>query len=76
MMIIPKPYFLAQAAGTTHGSPWGYDQRVPVLFAGAGIAPGRYLVPATPADIAPTLAHLVGITLARADGKVLTQAIK
>jgi hypothetical protein len=76
LMFIPKPYFLAQASGTTHGTPWGYDQRVPVLFAGAGIAPGRYLVPATPADIAPTLAHLVGITLARADGKVLTAAIK
>jgi hypothetical protein len=76
LMVIATPYYVAQSSGTTHGSPWGYDQQVPVLFAGAGIAPGRYLVPATPADIAPTLAHLAGITLARADGKVLTAAIK
>ncbi len=76
LMVMYAPYWMARAAGTTHGTPHSYDQRVPLLFAGAGIKPGRYLVPATPADIAPTLAHLVGITLARVEGQVLTTALK
>ena len=74
--VVPKPYWPMAAAGTTHGTPYGYDQRVPVLFYGAGIKAGRYLSAATPADIAPTLAALCGITLAQADGHVLGEALK
>ena len=76
LMVIPDPYWMAQAAGTTHGTPYDYDQRVPLLFAGAGIKPGRYLVQASPADIAPTFAHLVGITLAHTDGRVRVEALR
>jgi predicted AlkP superfamily pyrophosphatase or phosphodiesterase len=76
VMIIVDPHWMAQASGTTHGSPYGYDQRVPLLFAGAGIKPGRYLVPSSPADIAPTFAQLIGITLPRSDGHVRTEAIR
>lgn len=76
LMVIATPYWIQRTLpGTTHGTPWGYDRRVPILFAGAGITPGRYLTPASPADIAPTLAELMGITLARTDGRVLTPAI-
>jgi predicted AlkP superfamily pyrophosphatase or phosphodiesterase len=75
LMVLAAPYQITQATGTTHGQPWAYDQRVPVLLAGAGILPGRYLVAASPVDVAPTLAHLAGITLARADGRILTEAI-
>ena len=42
---------------------------------GKGIKPGEYLAEATPADIAPTLAFLTGITLTQAEGRVLTEAI-
>lgn len=76
LLVMAEPYWLAQATGTTHGTPYGYDRRVPVLFAGAGITPGRYMVPASPADIAPTLAELAGLTLSRVDGKVLTPVVK
>ncbi len=76
LLVMAEPYWLAQATGTTHGTPYGYDRRVPVLFAGAGITPGRYMVPASPADIAPTLAEIVGLTLGRVDGKVLTAVVK
>ena len=76
LMIIFDPHWMAQAGGTTHGTPYGYDQRVPLLFAGAGIKPGRYLVPASPADIAPTFAQLIGITVARTDGHVRVETIK
>jgi predicted AlkP superfamily pyrophosphatase or phosphodiesterase len=76
LMVIPDPFWMAQAAGTTHGTPYDYDQRVPLLFAGAGIKPGRYLVPSSPADIAPTFAFLTGITMARTDGVVRTEALR
>jgi len=47
-----------------------------MIFLGAGIEPGQYLGPATPADIAPTLAFLTGVTLAHADGRVLAEALR
>jgi hypothetical protein len=46
-----------------------------VVLIGPGIRPGEYLQPATPADIAPTFAWFAGITLPRADGRVLREAI-
>lgn len=75
ILIVPQPYFLNSTAATTHGTGYRYDARVPVILAGPGIRPGEYLAPATPADIAPTLAHLVGITLPRPDGRVLREAL-
>jgi hypothetical protein len=48
---------------------------VPVLLMGWGIRPGQYFNHATPADIAPTLAALCGITLATRDGHVLADAL-
>jgi predicted AlkP superfamily pyrophosphatase or phosphodiesterase len=72
---IVKPNWVPQSSGTTHGSPNDYDTRVPIILAGAGIARGEHLDAARPEDIAPTLAALVGISLPRADGRVLTSAL-
>jgi arylsulfatase A-like enzyme len=84
LLIVPKPYWLmdstpagnARTYGTGHGTPWNYDQHVPVIFMGYGIQAGQYFGAATPADIAPTLASLCGITLAPRDGRVLSEALK
>ncbi|MCA9271297.1 MAG: hypothetical protein KDA41_22595, partial [Planctomycetales bacterium] len=46
---------------TTHGSPWEYDTHVPLVFVGAGIRAGRHAAPASPAQVAPTLARLLGV---------------
>ena len=62
--------------GTGHGTPYNYDQHVPVLLMGFGIEPGEYLQSVTPADIAPTLAALCGITLPSRDGHILVEALK
>ncbi len=62
--------------GTSHGTPHFYDRRVPVILMGSGIRPGKYRDSVTPADIAPTLAELCGITLATADGRPLRQALE
>ncbi len=45
---------------STHGSPWGYDTHVPILFAGPRIPPGVVHRPVRPNDIAATLAALAG----------------
>lgn len=76
LLLIPKTYWMASSTGTTHGTPNLYDQRVPVVLMGFGVKPGRYLTGATPADLAPTFAALTGITLPRADGRVLAEAIR
>jgi predicted AlkP superfamily pyrophosphatase or phosphodiesterase len=83
LFIVPKPYWLmdgtpagkARSYGTGHGVPYNYDQHVPILFMGFSIRHGEYLDAVTPADIAPTLASLCGITLASRDGHVLGQAL-
>jgi arylsulfatase A-like enzyme len=49
--------------------------RVPLVLMGPGIAPGEYVGRATPADLAPTLAHLLGVTLPHAQGRVLGEAL-
>ena len=84
LFIVPKPYWLvswtaadkARDYGTSHGTPYNYDQHVPVLLMGWGIVHGEYFERITPADIAPTLASLCGITLATRDGRVLSEALK
>jgi predicted AlkP superfamily pyrophosphatase or phosphodiesterase len=70
-----KPGWMFGATGATHGSANPDDQRVPVMFLGAGVKPGRYSDAATPADLAPTLAALVGVEMKDVDGKVLSAAI-
>ncbi|HEY8197324.1 MAG TPA: alkaline phosphatase family protein [Gemmatimonadales bacterium] len=59
-----RPYWLAEAheTGASHGSPWSYDARVPLLWFGAGILPATYPGMAAIADVAPTLAYLLGIS--------------
>jgi predicted AlkP superfamily pyrophosphatase or phosphodiesterase len=69
------PQGKARNYGTGHGTPWNYDQHVPLLLMGYGIQPGQYHGNVTPADIAPTLSSLCGITLAPRDGRVLAEAL-
>ena len=70
-----KPGWVYIAAGTTHGTANPDDQRVPVLVMGRGVRPGEYREAVTPADIAPTLAALVGISMPRAEGRALDAAL-
>ncbi len=56
----------------SHGSPYNYDSNVPLIFYGAGIAPGRHVEFVRTVDIAPTLAAVVGVRVGeRVDGVVL-----
>lgn len=78
LVVIPKPnWFFAESSGSgsTHGTAHWYDSRVPVILMGYGIRAGKYSAAATPADLAPTLAHICRIQLKAADGRVLTEAL-
>jgi predicted AlkP superfamily pyrophosphatase or phosphodiesterase len=79
VVLISEPFkYLADYVATaTHGTPYSYDTHVPLIIMGGGVAPGRYRVPASPADIAPTLALMLGVqSPSSATGRVLTEALR
>jgi alkaline phosphatase len=57
----------------SHGSPWGYDRRVPILFWWKSIAGFEQPAAVETVDIAPTLASLIGLQVQAGefDGRVL-----
>lgn len=78
VVMVAEPYkYIAETITATHGSPYSYDTNVPTIIMGQGVNPGRYLEPATPADIAPTLSALLRITApSNSTGRVLIEALK
>ena len=60
----------------THGSPYSYDTHVPLIIMGRSFSPGKYPQPATPADLAPTLAHVLNVQAPSCSaGRVLVEAL-
>jgi predicted AlkP superfamily pyrophosphatase or phosphodiesterase len=76
LIILSRPYWFAATAAATHGTGHPYDARVPVILMGPMFQPGQYSAPACPADIAPTLASVLGFELAKTDGRVLEEAFR
>jgi len=54
--------FDGQTVAAVHGSPWRYDQFVPVIFVGPGVVPQRVFREIETVDVAPTLSAILGIT--------------
>ena len=52
--------------GTTHGSAWSYDTRVPLLWYGWNIAPGESVEPVFIDEIAPSISHILRIPFSNA----------
>jgi len=52
---------------STHGSPWDYDRRVPILFWRKGLPGLEQPAPVETVDIAPTLAALLHLEVDSAD---------
>ncbi len=69
----PDPWLLFDApVGTSHGSPYPYDRRVPLAFLGGKVKPQQRFDPASPVDAVPTLLALLGLRApADLDGRVL-----
>ena len=75
--IILEPYWIRQAQGTTHGTPYSYDAHIPLILRGRGIVPGEYSTQAALNDLAPTLATLLAIEIPAASvGRVLSEALR
>jgi predicted AlkP superfamily pyrophosphatase or phosphodiesterase len=78
--IVQDPYWFNFDKGPVagmHGSPWSYDTHVPVIFAGARIPSRMVYRQVQPADVAPTLAALLGMSPpASAQGKVLPEVFE
>jgi predicted AlkP superfamily pyrophosphatase or phosphodiesterase len=55
----------------THGSPWDYDRRVPILFWRKGMAGFEQPLSVETVDIAPTLAATIGLPVKGLDGRCL-----
>ncbi len=66
----------ADADIAMHGAPYDDDAHVPVLFYGPWFKAGRYTERAQVADMAPTLARVLGVPPTEAlDGRVLTRPL-
>jgi Type I phosphodiesterase / nucleotide pyrophosphatase len=65
LIVAPKPHVTpiidVSTYVATHGSPWNYDRRVPILFYRPGIAGFEQPLPIETVDILPTLAALIGL---------------
>lgn len=76
LFIVAEPYWLFEARGTSHGTPWNYDSHVPVVFLGPWVKSGKYNGRIAVNDIAPTLSTLLEIEVpSGASGRVLDEAL-
>lgn len=81
LVVLLKPYIslysLPRNVDTdytaSHGSPWGYDRRVPLVFWWKGIVGFEQPVAVETVDLAPTLAKLIGLDVPAGefDGRAL-----
>lgn len=69
-------YLSSQVGGTGHGTAHDYDRHIPIVFMGQKIKSGLYQDECGPEDIAPTLAHLLGLTFPREyDSRLLLEML-
>jgi predicted AlkP superfamily pyrophosphatase or phosphodiesterase len=78
LVVLLQPYVTAYEASSdsyisSHGSPWDYDRRVPIIFWWPGIEGFEQPAAVATVDIAPTLADLIGLQVGEPtmDGRVL-----
>jgi arylsulfatase A-like enzyme len=77
LLILPEPYYVFEASGASHGTPYDYDNHVPVIFFGPQIKPGTYTSRIVVNDIAPTLAQILGVETPTASiGRVLGEILE
>jgi hypothetical protein len=75
LLVRPDPNLLNDLNNerTNHGSPYWYDRHVPIVFLGAGVAPGVSAQAVHTFDVAPTLARLAALPFPQdLDGRPLT----
>jgi arylsulfatase A-like enzyme len=78
IVLLPEPYYMfSSPPGTTHQTPYSYDNHVPLIFFGIGIRPGMHYESVTINDVAPTLAAILGVeTPSGAAGRILAEILE
>jgi predicted AlkP superfamily pyrophosphatase or phosphodiesterase len=82
VLFITKPFYFNgtygdRDTGSTHGTPYEYDTHVPLIIAGTGVRSGTYNDAVDMADLAPTLANLIGIDApAGSEGRRLGEILR
>lgn len=71
VVMYPKRYWIFGSNPATHGTPYDYDQWVPLMILGAGITTDTPTADVSPVDIAITLGTMLGVSLPEADGRQL-----
>jgi predicted AlkP superfamily pyrophosphatase or phosphodiesterase len=77
LMVAPKPHITpiidVSTYVATHGSPWDYDRKVPILFYRPGVSGFEQALPIETVDILPTLAALIELPVpsAEIDGRCI-----
>jgi arylsulfatase A-like enzyme len=75
--MLQEPYYLFDAAGTSHGTPYDYDNHVPVIFLGPGIKRGKHSTRIAVNDIAPTLAEILKVEQPSGSiGRILSEILE
>ena len=54
-----------------HGTPFEFDRRVPIIFWWPGAKPEERFLPIRTIDIAPTLAHVIGVAAPPVEGRCI-----
>jgi len=77
LFILQEPYYLFDATGTSHGTPYNYDTHVPLIFLGPRVKPGVYAEKVAVNDVAATLAAMLDVQEpAGSIGRVLREVIQ
>lgn len=81
LIVLLKPYISLYSTiknpdtdyTSSHGSPWDYDRRVPIVFWWKGVNGFEQPTPIETVDIAPTLAKIIGLEVPASefDGRAL-----
>ncbi|OJT20863.1 phosphodiesterase [Archangium sp. Cb G35] len=78
VLFVVKPFHVisTETVGTNHGTPYAYDQLVPVILAGKGVKPGIYPREISTTDVAPTVSAVLEMNLpASAEGEPRHEAL-
>jgi len=77
LVILQEPYYLFDGTGTSHGTPYDYDNHVPVIFMGPQIKAGTYSRKIAVNDVAPTLAAILNVEQPSGSiGRILTEILQ
>ena len=78
LILLSEPYYMFyQPPGTTHVTPYSYDNHVPLIFYGPGIRAGAHYEPVTINDVAPTLAAILQVeTPSGSAGRILAEILE